>query len=137
MIGAPAPEIPLGRALSFNGAGNYVATPNLRNYFSNETITVEAWFNAAQPGVILNIKSVHILAVITEVPARLPQACLGDVRGEYNVIARFLVLLVPEVFHRLADAPALGVPEDEAGTDLVVQREQLQLAADEGCHRRR
>ncbi len=43
-----------GSALSFNGANDYLVTPNLQSSFSTTSVTVELWFKANGPGVILD-----------------------------------------------------------------------------------
>ena len=43
-----------GSALSFNGANDYLITPNLQSSFSTTSVTVEMWFKANAPGVILD-----------------------------------------------------------------------------------
>lgn len=57
--GAPTPilaggaGVP-GNALRFDGVDDFVISPNLRNSFINETVTLEVWFNAQGPGVIVD-----------------------------------------------------------------------------------
>ncbi len=43
-----------GSALSFNGTNDYLITPNLQSSFSTTSVTVELWFKANAPGVILD-----------------------------------------------------------------------------------
>lgn len=45
-----------GCALTFSGTTNYVSTPNLVGYFppANTNVTVELWFNADGPGVLVD-----------------------------------------------------------------------------------
>ena len=43
-----------GSALSFNGANDYFITPNLQSSFPTTSVTVELWFEANAPGVILD-----------------------------------------------------------------------------------
>src|SRR5208283_3304741 len=43
-----------GSALSFNGTNDYLITPNLQSSFTTTTVTVELWFKANAPGVILD-----------------------------------------------------------------------------------
>ena len=43
-----------GSALSFNGTSDYLITPNLKSEFSTTSVTVELWFKANAPGVILD-----------------------------------------------------------------------------------
>ncbi len=40
--------------MSFNGANDYLITPNLQSSFSTTSVTVELWFKANAPGVILD-----------------------------------------------------------------------------------
>ena len=42
------------RALYFDGIDDYVQTPNLRSQFTNETVTLELWFKALGPGVLVD-----------------------------------------------------------------------------------
>ena len=75
-------------------------------------------------------RRVHVLGVEVEVAARLPERRLADVRRVDDVIAGSEVLLAPEVLDQSARASALRVPVDEAGTELLVEREEVQLAAE-------
>jgi YD repeat-containing protein len=44
-----------GSALRFDGTNDYVLTPDLHEAFGNDTtVTLEAWFNATGPGVIID-----------------------------------------------------------------------------------
>ncbi len=43
-----------GSALSFNGGNDYLVTPNLQSSFATTSVTVELWFKANSPGVILD-----------------------------------------------------------------------------------
>ncbi len=43
-----------GSALSFNGTSDYLITPNLASSFPTTSVTVELWFKANAPGVILD-----------------------------------------------------------------------------------
>ena len=69
----------------------------------------------------------HALPVVVEMPAHPPQVDSRDVRGEYEVIPRPRVLFPPEILHDPADDRALGVPEDQPRTDLLVHAEQVEL----------
>jgi hypothetical protein len=40
--------------VQLDGVNDYVQTPNLRTAFSNDTVTLELWFNAAAAGVIVD-----------------------------------------------------------------------------------
>jgi len=52
-IDTEGPTVNTEAALSFDEAGDYVATPNLRSQFSSDTVTVEMWFSASGPGVLV------------------------------------------------------------------------------------
>ena len=43
-----------GTALNLDGISDYIITPNLVSAFSNETVTIELWFNATAAGVLLD-----------------------------------------------------------------------------------
>ena len=43
-----------GSALAFNGTSDYLVTPNLQGSFATTSVTVELWFKANAPGVILD-----------------------------------------------------------------------------------
>ncbi|MBK8807413.1 MAG: choice-of-anchor D domain-containing protein [Bacteroidales bacterium] len=40
--------------LQFDGAGDYVVTPNMKSYFPTESLTLEIWFKADAAGVIVS-----------------------------------------------------------------------------------
>ena len=42
-----------GSALSFNGSSDYLITPELHSAFSNNSVSIELWFKANAPGVIV------------------------------------------------------------------------------------
>ena len=50
-----------GTALEFDATNDFVHTPSLRSYFTNETVTLEVWFNARGPGVIVDERSVDLV----------------------------------------------------------------------------
>jgi hypothetical protein len=57
VVGTSLPTVvgTAGSALSFNGSNNYLITPNLANAYSGSTsTTVEFWFRANAPGVLLD-----------------------------------------------------------------------------------
>lgn len=49
---APVAEYP-GPALRFGGTNSYVYTPNLRPLFRTDNVTIEVWFRADGPGVLV------------------------------------------------------------------------------------
>ncbi len=49
----PAVVSTSGTALAFNGTNDYLITPNLQSAFSTSTVTIEGWFKATGPGVIV------------------------------------------------------------------------------------
>ena len=54
----------------------------------------------------------------------------GDVRRVDEVVAAGELLLLLELLDQVADHRALRVPEDETGADLLVDREEVELAAE-------
>ena len=56
VIGTTLPTVvsTAGSALSFNGTSDYLITPNLASSFSTTSVTIELWFKANGPGVILD-----------------------------------------------------------------------------------
>ena len=58
------------------------------------------------------------------------RSVLGDVRGVDEVVAGLLVPLPRVVLHLPPDDAALGVEDGEPGTDLVGEREQVELGAE-------
>jgi len=50
----PLPLAQANRALSLDGDGDYMITPNLQKYFSDDTVTIEVWFKANSAGVIVS-----------------------------------------------------------------------------------
>ena len=61
----------------------------------------------------------------------LPQVGLADVRGVDDLVAGLVVLLAPVLLDRHAHASAARQPVREAGTDLVVDREEGELLAED------
>jgi hypothetical protein len=61
------------------------------------------------------------------VAAGLEELALGGVRGVDELVAGLDVPLAGVVLELLADDPALGVEDREAGADLVREAEQVQL----------
>jgi hypothetical protein len=51
-----------GTTLRLDGADDCVLTPNLRSFFTNETVTIEVWINARGPGVIVDERQATSLA---------------------------------------------------------------------------
>jgi hypothetical protein len=45
---------PDGTALCLDGVDDFVITPDLTRFFSNETVTIELWFRPLDPGVIID-----------------------------------------------------------------------------------
>ena len=75
-------------------------------------------------------RRVHVRLVVLGVPARLPQVEPRDVRRVHEVVAAREVLVAPVVLDLLADEAALRVPQHEPGPRLVLDREQVELAAE-------
>jgi len=53
IYGATWVEGKYGNALNFNGINNYALTSNLARHFSEDSVTIEVWFNANGPGIIV------------------------------------------------------------------------------------
>src|SRR5262249_47147866 len=43
-----------GAALSFNGVNDFAITPDLHSLFASTSVTLQVWFNAKAPGVIVD-----------------------------------------------------------------------------------
>ena len=69
------------------------------------------------------------VAVVRVVPAGAVQVQPADVRGEDLAVALAAQVLADEVLQLLADDRALGLPEDQALADRLVDGEQPQLLA--------
>ena len=74
-------------------------------------------------------RRVHPLLVEAEVTALLPEPGTTDVGGIDHLIAVCVVLRPPEVLDLLPDAGPLGVPVDQAGSRLLMEREEVELLA--------
>ena len=61
--------------------------------------------------------------------AGLPQAAPPDMGGIDAVIVPTLVQVAPIVLYEGADQAAFGMPDNESGTNLVIDALQAQLAA--------
>ena len=72
---------------------------------------------------------VHIIFVEIQVPTRLPQRCLADVRRIHDLVPGLVMLLAPEVLDDSADARRFGVPVDQAWAARLVDAEEVQLPA--------
>ena len=72
----------------------------------------------------------HVLAVVTEMPAHLPQRGATDVRGEDRLISELQVHLARQVLERLADERTLRVPQRQPRADLVGPRIEVELPAE-------
>ena len=71
---------------------------------------------------------VHALGVEVEVPAGLPQQRPADVGAVDGLVAAAAHLRPDVVLHLLANDRALGVPDVQAGAQLLGEAEQVQLA---------
>ncbi len=72
----------------------------------------------------------HVLAVEVEVTAGLPQIDLGDVRGADQFVAVPVMLFLPVILDELPEQGTLGLPEDEARADLLLDGEELEILAE-------
>src|SRR5947207_1253783 len=71
----------------------------------------------------------HYVAIILFVAAQLPKLALRNVWSEDQTIPALLELFAQIVFHLLANRTALRVPHHEALPVLVLNRKQIQFAA--------
>ncbi len=72
----------------------------------------------------------HRVRVVRQVPGRLEQALLGDVRGADVLEPLLDVALADVVLHLALEHAALGVEDRQAGADLVGEGEQVELHAE-------
>ena len=72
---------------------------------------------------------IHGVTVEVEVPAGLPQIGPSQMRRIDQVVAALAVQLAPVVFGNGANHRALGVPDNQAGADLLVDAEEAELAS--------
>ena len=82
-------------------------------------------------GVVQLHGRVHVLRVVALMAGDLPELAAHDVRREDHMVAAAETLLAHPVFHRLADEPALGVPEDEASAGDLLNAEEVKLLAED------
>ena len=71
---------------------------------------------------------IHAVPVKIEVAAGLPEAGTADMRGIDDAVATAVVNISPVVLDEGAHDTALRVPDDEAGSDLLVNGEEVELA---------
>ena len=62
-------------------------------------------------------------------PADLPQLAPHDVRRKHHIVTAPDTFFAHPVFHRLANQPALGMPEDQPRARDLLDREQVELLA--------
>ncbi len=72
-------------ALSFDGFSDYVLTPNLRSYFTNETVTIEAWFNANGPGIIIDERGRQDLSGWADSQIEIVSVATNSAKGEVKI----------------------------------------------------
>ncbi len=72
----------------------------------------------------------HVVAIKIGVPGNLPQIAPHHVRRVDQRVAARQVLIAHPIFDDLADAPALGMPENQAGAGEFLDAEQVQLLAE-------
>ena len=72
----------------------------------------------------------HVVAVEIGVPGNLPQIAPHDVRRVDQRVAARQVLIAHPVFDDLANAAALGMEENQAGSGEFLDAEQVQLLAE-------
>ena len=81
-------------------------------------------------GLVLDHRGELGLLVVGEVAGGLVELELADVRREDLRVALLAQLLADEVLQLLADDRAVGGPEDQALADVLVDDEELQVAAE-------
>ena len=74
-------------------------------------------------------RGVHCVLVEVQVTAGLPQVGPPDVGGVDQVVVMVVVKVAPVVLDQRAHQPALGMPQDQARADVIVNCEEIQLAA--------
>ena len=72
-------------------------------------------------------RRVHAVGVPLEVPGGLEQLPVREMRGVDELVAAGLVAQAAVVLHELADDRALGVPHRQATTQLLGEREEVEL----------
>src|SRR5579863_3328133 len=72
----------------------------------------------------------HARAVKIRVAADLPKMQPHDVRGENEIVAVTNQLGAQPVLHLLADDPAFGMPENQAGSGFVLDTEEIEFRAE-------
>ena len=80
--------------------------------------------------LLVDLGEVHVLAVVVVVPGAPPELLAQDPRPEDDLVAAREVLAPLELLDEVAQQRALGVPEHQAGADLVGEGEQVELLAD-------
>ena len=72
----------------------------------------------------------HVLLVERGVPGDVPEGVARQVGRHHQVVAVGEVLLAPVLLGQVSNAGPLGVPEDEAAADGLVDREQVEVLAE-------
>ncbi len=65
-----------------------------------------------------------------QVAAGLPELLVGQVRGMDEAVALRLVLVAPVILQAGSDEGTVGMPDHQAGTDFVLDVEQIQIPAE-------
>ena len=78
----------------------------------------------------LNIhRAEHALAIVVPVPAGLPQRQFGGMRGIYQVVTSFYMLVFPEIFNNPANCCPFGVPVNQPRPSPFVDAEKVEVFA--------
>ena len=74
-------------------------------------------------------RGVHVLPVRLEMPARLVDLLGRNMRRVDDLVAALELLLLLELLDLVADHRAARMPKDQAWPDLIIDREEIEVAA--------
>src|SRR5438067_10614170 len=100
----------------------------VRVHLRLEDLDVTGTVHRFDPEVLVLVeheRPVHVLAVLLEMPRSLVDLLRRDVRRVHERVAALAVLGTPPALDLLADDREVGEPQDEAGSELLVDAEQL------------
>ena len=69
----------------------------------------------------------HVFTVVIDVPAGFPKIESRDVGRIDQLVPVLNVLLTPEVLDEEPDCSSFGMPEDETGTDFILNGDEIQF----------
>src|SRR5207245_1607424 len=98
-----------------------------------EDLDVARAVHRLDPEVLVLIeyeRPIHVLAVLLEVTRALVDLLRRDVRRVDERVAALPVLGAPPVLDLLTDDREVREPQDEAGSELLVDPEELEVAAE-------